>query len=169
MSDPTGAATAPGGTPDPAIENLMLSAVAKNAAYRLKASFPSVVFTSGRRDKNSQARAMASNVIINRHWIQETYIPNPAISACQNWVNQNPQAVSQAAIAAGLLSVLNGLNDDQLSHISKHLSGDAFDVQPVHDDTADGIVGLLHQLTAAVGGEFLDREGGLCRWHAQFR
>jgi len=165
MTDPT----APGATPDPAIEGLMLSAVAKDAAYRLKANFPSVVFTSGRRDKSSQARAMAGNVVIKRDWIERTYIPSPAISACQEWVDQNPEAVTKDAIAAGLLSVLNGLNDDQLSHVSKHLSGDAFDVQPVQDETADGIVAMLRELTAAAGGRFLDHEDGLVRWHAQFR
>jgi hypothetical protein len=30
------------------------------------------MFTSGRRDKDDQARAMASNVVKNRKWIGET-------------------------------------------------------------------------------------------------
>lgn len=168
MPNETGVATGPVANLDPEIEALNLSDVAKDAAYKLKASFPKVVFTSGRRDKLSQAHAMASNAIINRNWIQETYIPSPAVSACQSWVNQNQQATAQAAISAGLVTVLNGLTDEQLSHLSKHLSGDAFDVQPIRDVTADEIVALLRNLTAAAGGRFLDREGGLCRWHAQF-
>ncbi len=168
MPSQTGVGTVPAANPDPEIEALGLSDVAKDAAYKLKAGFPKVVFTSGRRDKLSQARAMASNVIINRNWIEETYRPSPAILACQTWVNQNSQATTQAAISAGLLGVLNQLTDEQLSHVSKHLSGDAFDVQPILDESADGIVALLRNLATAAGGSFLDREGGLCRWHAQF-
>jgi hypothetical protein len=34
-------------------------------------------------------------------------------------------------IVDGLTEVLNGLTDEQLAKLSKHLSGDAFDVQPV--------------------------------------
>ena len=168
MPNETGVTTQPVASPDPEIEALKLSDVAKHAAYQLKAAFPEVVFTSGRRDKASQARAMASNVIIKRNWIEETYKQSPAISACQAWINKNPQATTQAAIYAGLLGVLNGLTDEQLGHVSKHLLGEAFDVQPIHDETVDGIVALLHNLTAAAGGKFLDHEGGLCRWHAQF-
>ena len=168
MPTETGVATQPAASSDPEIEALKLSDVAKHAAYQLKAAFPKVVFTSGHRDKISQACAMASNVIINRNWISETYKSSPAISECQTWINQNPQATTQPAISAGLLSVLNGLTEEQLGHVSKHLLGEAFDVQPIHDETADGIVALLRNLTAAAGGKFLDREGGLCRWHAQF-
>lgn len=167
MPSETGA-TQSAASSDPKIEALQLTDAAKRAAYQLKAAFPKVVFTSGRRDKVSQARAMASNVIIKRDWIEKTYKASPAISACQAWINQNPQATTLGAIYAGLLSVLNGLTDEQLGHVSKHLLGEAFDVQPIHDETADEIVALLHNLTAAVGGKFLDHEGGLCRWHAQF-
>jgi hypothetical protein len=52
-----------------------------------------------------------------------------------------------------------------VSQISKHLSGEAFDVQPVKKDaskikkTIRGLKGLT---------KFLDKEGGLVRWHAQF-
>src|SRR5262245_35463285 len=117
--------------PDPKIEELELNDTAKQAAYQLKAKYPGISFTSGRRAKADQARAMASNVVKNRKWIVQTYKPTPISAACQSWVDQNPQATSQTDIAAGLLTVLNGFNDPDLRRLSKHLSGDAFDVQPV--------------------------------------
>jgi hypothetical protein len=58
---------------DPAIEALDLSDTARNAAYELKKKHPLVTFTSGRRDKQEQANAMAGNVVLNRKWIKETY------------------------------------------------------------------------------------------------
>ena len=58
---------------DSAIEKLDLEPAARAAAYELKRLHPGVVFTSGRRDKVGQARAMASNVVKNREWITQTY------------------------------------------------------------------------------------------------
>src|SRR5215510_9057199 len=96
----------PGGPPrDEAIESLALMPVARAAAYELKRLHPSVVFTSGRRDKIAQARAMASNVVLNRTWIVETYAVSEASTACQRWVNEHPEAVTQSQIQEGLLSV----------------------------------------------------------------
>ena len=68
---------------DPAIEALQLAPVARAAAYALKRAHPSVIFTSGRRGKQDQARAMASNVVQNRGWIRQTYL-------CQCAVQQVP-------------------------------------------------------------------------------
>jgi hypothetical protein len=170
MPDNSGSATAPASTgfqSDPAIEALNLNDTAKLAAYKLKARFPYVTFTSGRRNKQEQASAMASNVILNRTWIRETYISGEAIDACQRWVNEHPQRLSKADIANGLKGVLDQFNDMQLSRVSKHLSGDAFDVQPVTKN-AEGIKQMLRDLTQAAGGKFLEKEGGLVRWHAQF-
>jgi hypothetical protein len=59
---------------DPAIEALHLGPTAKQAAYALKQAHPTIVFTSGRRDKADQARAMAGNVVANKQWIQQTYL-----------------------------------------------------------------------------------------------
>jgi hypothetical protein len=150
---------------DAAIEALDLSDKAKKAAYALKKAHPSVVFTSGRRNKEDQARAMASNVVKNRKWIEQTYKKTEAREACQKWVDDNPTAKTQAEIQAGLLSVLNGLTDDQLRRLSKHLSGDAFDVQPV-EKGGDEIKETIRALAGP--GNFLEKEGGLIRWHAQF-
>jgi len=152
---------------DPAIEALNLRGAARRGAYALKQKHPSVKFTSGRRNKEEQARAMAGNVVRdrNRRWIEETYAPSTVSRACQRWVDQNPDKTTQEEVQAGLLSILNAATDAQLAALSKHLSGDAFDVQPVETD-ADAIKKTIRGLEGLVN--FLDKEGGLVRWHAEF-
>ena len=151
---------------DPEIEKLDLAPAAKAAAYELKRLHPGVVFTSGRRDKVAQARAMSSNVAKKRKWIVETYKESAARAACQKWVDEHPEATTPAQIQEGLVSVFNSLTADQLGGLSKHLSGNAFDVQPVDEDAA-AIKASIRGLEGL--GLFLDREGGLERWHAEFR
>jgi hypothetical protein len=124
-----------------------------------------VKFTSGRRDKQQQAHAMATNVVLNRSWIRETYIPSAARDACQKWVDTNKDKKTVDEITAGLKSVFDALSDSDLAHLSKHLSGDAFDVQPV-DKNAEDIKATIRALPGL--DKFLEREGGLVRWHAQF-
>ncbi len=155
---------APAGS-DPEIEGLQLAAVAKKAAYELKKKHPTVVFTSGRRNKQEQASAMAENVVLNRNWIKETYAMSAARDACQKWVDQNKDKKSKSDITTGLQGVLDKLSDNQLAQLSKHLSGEAFDVQPVTQD-AEAIKKTIRGLTGL--SKFLEREGGLVRWHAQF-
>jgi hypothetical protein len=152
---------------DPDIEALDLRGEAKKAAYALKKAHPAVRFTSGRRDKAAQASAMASNVVKskNRRWIEKTYKSTVVSRACQQWLDDNPDKLTKDAIAEGLLSVLDAQADDDLALLSKHLSGDAFDVQPVETD-ADAIKETLRDLAGP--DNFLDMEGGLVRWHAQF-
>jgi hypothetical protein len=153
--------TAPKET-DAEIEALGLAEKARKAAYALKKAHPTVKFTSGRRNKADQARAMASNVVKNRKWIEQTY---PSGAKCQQWVDNNPDKKTQAEIAEGLLSVLNAATDTDLAKLSKHLSGEAFDVQPVEKD-AEAIKKTIGSLPGLE--KFLDKEGGLVRWHAQF-
>lgn len=150
---------------DPAIEALHLAATAKRAAYALKKAHPTIVFTSGRRNKADQARAMAGNVVANRQWIKQTYADTKASRECQNWIDSHPAVRTKEEIAAGLLSVLNGLTDAEIGRLSKHLSGEAFDVQPV-EQNANEIKATIRRLLGLT--KFLDREGGLVRWHAQF-
>jgi len=150
---------------DPAIEKLNLRGNAKEGAYALKKAHPAVQFTSGRRGREDQARAMASNVVDNRKWIEQTYRVTTISQACQKWVDDNPNKKSQDEIAAGLLSVFNAHTDDEVGKISKHLSGDAFDVQPVDKD-AEAIKTTIRALKGL--DKFLEKEGGLVRWHAQF-
>ena len=146
------------------ITSLKLSAKAKKAAEELLKEFPDIQFTSGRRDLKDQARAMASNVVKQRDWIKKTYLPNEASKACQKWVDDHPEALSQNAIAAGLLETLKGLGA-KAGQISKHLTGDAFDVQPVSKNATE-IKKAIRKLPGLT--KFLEKEGGLVRWHAQF-
>jgi len=150
---------------DTEIEALNLAETARSAAYALKKAHPSVKFTSGRRSKEDQARAMASNVVNNRKWIEQTYANSTLRKRCQEWVDNNPSKKTQAEIADGLVSVFNTVTDADLGKFSKHLSGEAFDVQPVDKD-ADAIKKTIRGLAGL--GKFLDTEGGLVRWHAQF-
>ena len=152
---------------DAAIEALDLAPVAKAAAYALKRLHPDVVFTSGRRDKVAQARAMAQNVVGNRKWIARTYVAHEASAACQKWVDDHPEATTAKQIQKGLESVFAKLTVAQLGRLSRHLSGEAFDVQPVTDAArARAIKSSLRTLEGL--DKFLEKEGGLVRWHAQF-
>jgi hypothetical protein len=152
-------------TLDPEIEALDLAPTAKKAAYELKRQFPDIKFTSGRRSLEGQAHAMASNVVKNRQWIGETYAKSTASTKCQKWVDDHPEAKTQKAITEGLTGVLKSLTDDDLAHLSKHLAGEAFDVQPVTKNAA-AIKKAIRKLPGL--GKFLDKEGGLVRWHAHF-
>lgn len=150
---------------DPEIEALDLALTAKIAAYALKKAHPTVIFTSGRRNKRDQARAMSENVILNRKWIEQTYAWTLARDNCQRWVDDNPDKTTQQEIETGLASVIDALPVAELATLSKHLSGDAFDVQPVIED-AEKIKATIRSLPGLK--VFLDMEGGLVRWHAQF-
>jgi hypothetical protein len=108
---------------------------------------------------------MAANVVRNRQWIGQTYLPSPVSAACQKWVDEHPEAATQDAVQQGLIGVFDSLPAAELGRISKHLSGEAFDVQPVAVN-AEAIKASIRALTGLT--KFLDREGGLERWHAQF-
>ena len=108
---------------------------------------------------------MAGNVVLKRNWIKETYADSAARDACQKWVDEHKDKKTKADIATGLKGVLDSLTDAQLAHLSKHLSGDAFDVQPVEKD-ADEIKKAIRGLRGL--SKFLEEEGGLVRWHSQF-
>jgi hypothetical protein len=151
---------------DPDIEALNLTGNAKKGAYALKKKHSSVTFTSGKRGKDDQARAMAGNVVENRKWIEETYVETDIRKKLQKWVDDNEDKKTKDEIKEGLLSVLNDATDAQLATLSKHLSGEAFDVQPVETD-AEEIKTTIRGLEKL--DKFLEKEGGLVRWHAQFK
>ena len=124
------------------------------------------MFTSGRRDLGGQARAMAGNVVKKRDWIEKTYKSNDASKACQKWVDDHPEAKTQKEIAAGLFETLKALGP-KAGQMSRHLSGDAFDIQPVKDkDKAEAIKKSIKELPDMK--QFLDKEGGLEIWHVGF-
>lgn len=144
------------------IEELNLEPTAKNAATILHAKYPHLEFTSGRRGIFQQAHAMANNVALNRKWIGQTYLAGAKL---QEWVDQHPEAKTVDAITAGLEQVMKAMPEAELVKISRHLTGRAFDVRPVTVNAA----AIKADILALPGlHKFLDREGGLVRWHAQF-
>ena len=151
---------------DEKIEKLKLRGYAKKGAYTLKAKHPGIEFTSGLRDRGAQARAMASNVVKNRKWVQTTYRDTPIRERLQGWVDTHPEAKTQTDLQIGLLIVLQLFTDDELLVLSRHFSGEAFDVQPITQDAEQ----IKSDILALEGlDKFLDHEGGLVRWHAQFK
>jgi hypothetical protein len=130
----------------------------------LKRLHPEVRFTSGRRTVRDQARAMAANVVKNRQWIAETYRSPSERDELQTWVDDHPEA-TRDQIAAGLEGIVRGWSDRRKARLSKHFSGEAFDVQPQAHDAAR-IKDDIRSLPGLT--KFLDTEGGLVRWHAQF-
>jgi hypothetical protein len=148
------------------IEDLHLVEYAVAAAKKLKAAHSSIVFTSGRRDVTAQARAMAGNLLKNRQWIKQTYRLTAESRALQTWVDDHPAAKTKAAIAAGLESVMKSWSDAQKRNLSRHFSGQAFDVAPVAGAAGAKIKKTIRALPNL--RRFLDKEGGVIIWHADF-
>lgn len=148
------------------IEQMNLSPRAEAGARALLAKHPAAQFTSGRRDIDGQASAMASNVIRNRRWIAATYRSTPASRTLQDWVDDHPEARTQAQIAAGLAVIMHTWAPDELAELTRHLSGDAFDLQPMAGP--EGLAVLATARALPFVDEVLTHEGGLVRWHVQF-
>jgi len=145
------------------IDEMQLEPVAKNAATILQTKHPQLEFTSGRRSIFQQAHAMANNVAVNRKWIGQTYLAGAKL---QQWVDQHPEAKTVDAITAGLEQTMKAMPEEELLKISRHLTGKAWDVRPVTANTA-AIKADILKLPGL--HKFLDKEGGLVRWHAQFK
>jgi hypothetical protein len=148
------------------ISNLDLSGHAKSGAEALLAAHPDVVFTSGRRSVQQQAHAMAGNVLGNRNWIRDTYAESPERYELQTWVDTHPEALTRDQITAGLRTVMNGWNDTRKVRLSRHFAGLAFDVRPVAGAGGDSIKTTIRALPYL--RRFLDSEGGMVIWHAEF-
>jgi hypothetical protein len=147
-------------------DDLGLVDYAQEAADTLQGKFPDVVFTSGRRTVAQQAGAMSANIVQNRNWIRETYVPSQERDDLQAWVNSHPAAVTKEAIATGLTGIMVNWTDDQKARFSRHFSGQAFDVQPTSGEQGDRMKAAIKALPNL--RKFLDQEGGLIIWHADF-
>lgn len=149
------------------IAALDLSPVAAAAAAQLVAKHGAdIVFTSGRRTMDQQASAMASNVVTQRNWITDVYTETPERDLLQAWVDSHPEATTKSEIAAGLASVMKDWPIERLRKISRHVTGDAFDVKPVAGLVGDAIKKTLAALPHLE--KLLLKEGGKIIWHAQF-
>ena len=145
------------------LSDLGLIPHAKAAAEQLKKQFPSVVFTSGRRSVSDQANAMAGNVVMNRKWIEQTYAASAERTALQAWVDANPDAKDRPSIAKGLKSIMEAWSDAQRIRLSRHFAGLAFDISPTSGSEVKKAIKKLPELK-----RFLDSEGGITIWHAEF-
>jgi hypothetical protein len=147
------------------IERLDLSPAAKRGALLLREAHPHLRFVSGRRTLARQARAMARNIVesADRSWIANVYV---AAAPLQAWVDAHPEATTVEELSAGLEETLLAISPADQARVSKHLSGDAFDLRPVHGETEAAIRETIRGLPGLV--KFIDREGGLERWHVQF-
>lgn len=137
-------------------------AVARNLQERFGEM---VVFSSGRRGRVEQARAMAHNVVRGgRQWIAATYRPSAPSLALQKWVDMHPAVTDVSRLTSGFAAVLARFGAAELATLSKHFTGDAFDLEPVPEPSG----AVLHAyLSTHPGIRFLDHEGGLVRWHVQ--
>ncbi|MGH9933469.1 MAG: hypothetical protein ACREA9_30160 [Pyrinomonadaceae bacterium] len=144
------------------VEEMDLEPIAKEAATALHEKYPHLEFTSGRRSIFQQAHAMAGNVVLRRKWIGKTYLAGAKL---QQWVDNHPEANTVDEITAGLVEVMNAMPEEELVKISRHLTGRAFDIRPVKANAA-AIKADIRKLPGL--HKFLDHEGGLVRWHAQF-
>lgn len=130
---------------------------------------PDVKFTSGRRTRESHAWAMAQNIVIGgRRWIAKTYKSSPVSRALQRWVTATPMATTAHDLAEGLLAILNGYTDEELAALSLHFSGRAVDIEPVNGPHGQMLLMAIRSKVEQLGGKFIEREGGLRRWHCQF-
>ena len=147
------------------IERLDLSPAARRGALLLREAHPELRFVSGRRTLARQARAMARNIVESgdRRWIANVYV---AAAPLQAWVDAHPEATTTEELAAGLEETLLAMRVADQARVSKHLSGDAFDLRPVHGEAEARVRKSIVRLPGLV--KFIDREGGLERWHVQF-
>lgn len=148
------------------IEDMNLSEPALSAAKILLAAHPNVIFTSGKRDLLSQARAMAQNLAQDRAYLR-VYVDSLAKREIQAFLDDNPTHSDVASLKLGINNVLVRLPPDQVGKISKHLSGMAFDVQPIPSALGgDAVMATILKLPGL--DKFLTYEGDLSRWHIQF-
>ncbi len=152
------------------IDQMRLNPVARAGAVTLLSRCPSVVFTSGRRDRWKQAEVMAQNSALNRRWVGSTYLH---AAAFQTWLDLHQEARTVEQIAHGFYTLMASMSDAELGAVSKHLGGNAFDVLPMVMDFAGTPTEAGHNVIEVVRSldgleKFLTKEGGLVRWHCQF-
>ena len=141
---------------------LDLQPVTRDAAYLLMEKCPWVIFTSGRRSWLGQAHAMAVNVVKQRNWLGLVYKRQPELQA---WVDAHPLVVTVSALTDGLVGVLQSLPEATRVRFA-HPAGLAFDIAEPAIATRPATVDVIQHLPGLK--RFLEGEGGLPIWHAQF-
>lgn len=127
--------------------------------------FPDAIFSRGIRTLRAQCRDMAENVSQNSMWISETYRASKPALAAHAWVMANKHVRAVGDIADGLEFVLRTFSPVELESLSRHFTGDAFDLRP--RSVTRAAREWLENEAKKRGALFLDREGGLVRYHWQ--
>lgn len=128
------------------IAQMKLAPNARKGAIWAQQRHPSIVFTSGRRDARDQARAMAQNCLkYGREWLFETYKrdrdgnPKPIIVTLYRWLEDHPEAMTAAQVTDGFYEAMLASHSGQLTALSRHLTGDAWDAQWPGDEAGEQI------------------------------
>jgi len=153
------------------IAQLHLAPYARMGAEWALARHPGLVFTSGRRDVLDQARVMAQNVVRHgRQWVTQTYQPSPLITTLQEWLHRHDDIRETKQIAEGFYDCLLACHSGELTRLSRHLTGDAWDAAWPGDVEGASIVDdIAINMPAEYGfDKVIDREGGLRVIHVQF-
>lgn len=152
-------------------------AVAEDISKR----FPNAKITSGRRTIAEQALAMAKNVAKDRErmrkvspllaerpskWIESTYAGGRVVEECQDWVDRHPNA-DVSVMGTAFASIISMFPEDDQRRMSKHLTGEALDVEPVIGADGEELLKVLKDWAFRKGGRFLSSEGALIVWHWQ--
>lgn len=162
----------------PQVKALQLEELALSGAVRLVRAFPGIVFTSGKRSTDSQAQAMAKNghAVAERDgltdrdgltkYILNTHRDTTSRALLIAELKLMKPTATLAQLAGALNNVMSRMAPEQLSQISLHVSGLAFDIKP---DSVP-IEKLRAALTLLPGySKFLEDEAGLKRWHVEFK
>lgn len=153
------------------LDQLRLAPLTKQAALFILERHPYVIFTSGRRDAQEQAHAMACNVVVDSKWIQQTYLRGAALQEAVDVHRTKGGTWNIAAIENVLSDALFRLTDHDLRGISRHYTGDAFDLKPIQGPEGEKVLDTIQFMRRdpQFGMEkFLTKEGNLIRWHCQF-
>lgn len=153
------------------IDQLRLSPTAKKAALFILDKHPYVQFTSGRRDATEQAHAMACNIVTDPKWIMRTYIRGAALQTAVDVHRVQGGAWNVSAIEGVLCDAMLSLTDAELRGLSRHYTGDAFDLKPINGEQGQAVLATIKEMKLDPSFDlekFLTKEGDLVRWHLQF-
>ena len=142
-----------------------LTGTALLAAQELVRVCPDAEIISGRRTVREQARAMAKNAFHDHDWIEDTYRSPLCLAARRlvSWLKMHKNATLDQ-IDDAFERILCALPDDELEQLTSHLGGCAFDVR-----ADEAVKPFCEAVAKKYGGEFLDHEGRLIRYHLEFK